>query len=66
MVVTLNENNITTTAGISLSQFVATQLPSTAGIALAVNDAVVFKQDWESTVLQEGDAILVVRATQGG
>ncbi len=66
MVVTLNDNSFTTTAGITLFQFITTQLPTTAGIALAVNDSVVFKQDWETTVLQEGDAILVVRATQGG
>lgn len=36
------------------------------GIAVAVNEAVVSKMDWENYVLQPGDKVLVIKATQGG
>lgn len=36
------------------------------GIAVAVNNQVVPKDQWKSTVLQNRDAILIITATQGG
>ncbi len=38
----------------------------TAGVAVAVNNKVVRKRDWESTVLSEGDNITVITAVCGG
>jgi sulfur carrier protein len=36
------------------------------GIAIAVNQAVVPRGEWERYVLQPGDSVFVIRATQGG
>jgi sulfur carrier protein len=41
-------------------------LSSPQGIAIAVNEQVVPKSEWESCVLKDNDAVLLIRATQGG
>ncbi|MFV1980718.1 MAG: sulfur carrier protein ThiS [Rhodothermia bacterium] len=40
--------------------------PSRSGIAVAVNDRVVRRPEWEACVLADGDRIDVIQATQGG
>ncbi len=41
-------------------------LSEAKGIAVAVNDEIVFRQNWSSHTLQENDKLTVIRATQGG
>jgi sulfur carrier protein len=41
-------------------------LKSQKGIAVAVNEMVIPKQDWENYVLNHQDKIIVIQATQGG
>lgn len=36
------------------------------GIAVAVNETVVPKANWDSYMLQPNDKVLVIKATQGG
>jgi len=36
------------------------------GIAIAVNQVIVPRGEWERYVLEEGDSVFVIRATQGG
>ncbi len=36
------------------------------GIAVAVNNAVISKPDWEEFELKENDKITIIRPTQGG
>jgi|YNPMSStandDraft_2_1061718.scaffolds.fasta_scaffold05149_4 sulfur carrier protein len=36
------------------------------GIAVALNDEVVMKSQWGKIIVQEGDRLEIVRATQGG
>lgn len=36
------------------------------GIAVAVNNEVIPKKEWNNNYLKENDKILVIRATQGG
>jgi sulfur carrier protein len=36
------------------------------GIAIAVNDTVIPKVDWDGYRLQSADKVFVIRATQGG
>jgi sulfur carrier protein len=38
----------------------------TPGIAVAVNGQIIFRSDWTSTEIKEGDQIEVVHAMQGG
>lgn len=41
-------------------------LASRKGIAVAVNQSVVPAREWPERALSEGDAVLVIQATQGG
>ena len=41
-------------------------VPSLTGIAVAVNDQVIRKADWEQYRFTENDNILIIKATQGG
>lgn len=36
------------------------------GIAVAVNDTIIKKQDWDSFCLKPHDAMVLIRASQGG
>ena len=36
------------------------------GIAVAVNQSIVPRTEWENRILQQHDKILVIKATQGG
>lgn len=36
------------------------------GIAVAVNQEIVPKENWETTVLKNNDNVLIIQATQGG
>ncbi len=42
------------------------RLESTRGLALAVNDRVISKMEWETFDLKEFDKVTIIRATQGG
>ena len=39
---------------------------SIIGIAIAINNTVVKKEDWSVSYLQENDNVLIIRSTQGG
>ena len=41
-------------------------LGKSKGIAVAVNNQVVPRTDWDTTLLQDKDTILIITATQGG
>ena len=54
-------------SGKNISELVQSlQMPSTNGIALAVNEKVISKSEWEKFELKENDKILLIKATQGG
>lgn len=36
------------------------------GIAVAINQTIITRQQWEDTPLQTNDDILIIKATQGG
>lgn len=48
----------------SLLQFI--QLPTTKGIAVAVNRSVVPRAEWPATTLSPADQVMIIQATQGG
>lgn len=63
----LKVNNKEVETGAStLSQFSQEQnLPAT-GIAVAVNNRMVPRTEWDSYILQDGDKILIIKAVCGG
>jgi len=38
----------------------------TNGIAIAVNQDIIPKSNWQSSTLKEKDSVLIIKATQGG
>lgn len=42
------------------------KLPSVKGVAIAINNQVIPKSEWENYSIQENDKITIIRATQGG
>jgi len=50
----------------SVSQLITNQNIPSKGIAIAVNQEVVPKINWENFTFQPNDEILIITATQGG
>jgi sulfur carrier protein len=36
------------------------------GIAIAINNKVISKEEWEQTMIENDDDIVIIKATQGG
>jgi sulfur carrier protein len=55
-------------AGIALTRLVALAIGEEPGrgVAIAVNGEMVRRAEWQAVRLAEGDAVEIVRATQGG
>lgn len=67
MEITLNDKNHSVTENSSLYELVLAQLgDKQKGIAVAVNDTVVPKSQWENHIIKSNDQILIIKATQGG
>jgi len=67
MQIEINNEIKTITENISAQQvFELLQIQNTNGYALAINNTVIPKTKWTETLLNEGDKILVIQATQGG
>jgi sulfur carrier protein len=57
----LNENSI------SVMQLLDMEMPGRQkGIAVAINNKIVPKTDWEKTIVLQHDSVLIIKATQGG
>ncbi|RYE11569.1 MAG: sulfur carrier protein ThiS [Sphingobacteriaceae bacterium] len=67
MEVTVNQQNLTVSEICSVAQLLATALNKPAlGIAVAVNQTIVPKANWQTHLLQPQDQIILIKATQGG
>ena len=42
------------------------QIFEVQGIAVAINDEVIRKADWQAITLNQNDRLMLIRATQGG
>jgi len=67
MEILINNQKQSVTENISLQEFVFSQLgDKQKGIAVAINDTVIPKVNWETYLIQSNDNILIIKATQGG
>lgn len=67
MEITLNDTIHTINTGDSLYDIVFAQLGEKQhGVAVAINNTVIPKQNWHTTLLNPNDNILIIKATQGG
>ena len=64
--VSVNHNSKTIVENASLSSLLLELNISTDGVAVAINNQVITKKDWESTQLNQNDTITIIQATQGG
>lgn len=53
-------------AGTTVAEVVKRWARSADGVAVAVNEAVVSRGEWDATVLGEGDRVEILTAVQGG
>ena len=66
MKIELNNNNIEITNSITVDGLIQSQNISSKGIAIAVNQTVISKADWQAIQLKENDHVTIIKATQGG
>lgn len=67
MEITVNQQTYQVTSVCSVQHLLDTVLNTPAnGIALAVNQAIIPKSNWEGHTLNPGDQIIIIKATQGG
>jgi sulfur carrier protein len=67
MEITVNQQNYSVSDACSLQQMLVTVLTQqTKGIAIAVNQEIVPKANWVTHLLNPGDHIIIIKATQGG
>ena len=67
MEITLNDKTHSVSENTSLHDIVFSQLgEQQKGVAVAVNDSVIPKSNWEKHIIQSNDHILIIKATQGG
>ena len=61
----VNDKEVETRAT-HLSLFIQEQNLPTTGIAVAVNNRMITRAEWDSFALNEGDNILIIKAVCGG
>jgi len=67
MEITVNNQSLKLSGPSSLAQLLSAVLKvSGSGIAVAVNQSVVSKSEWQEYVLRPGDKVVLIKATQGG
>ncbi|PKG50848.1 sulfur carrier protein ThiS [Olleya sp. 1-3] len=66
--INIKVNNITYQfqSTVTLDQIINQLDISVNGIAVAINQSIITKSDWISTTPNDGDALLIIKATQGG
>ena len=66
MYIKVNNENQEISENTSIEQLVEQLKISTNGIAIAINNTVVKKSEWNSTIINNTDDILIIKSTQGG
>jgi len=67
MEITINNKQTKVEETTSLAAVVhSTHGENTKGIAVAINQTVIPKNEWTSTTLNQNDSIIIIKATQGG
>jgi sulfur carrier protein len=67
MEIFVNNQPIQTEEQTSLLSLVFSQVgENSKGLAVAINEEVIPKNEWEKTILNQNDQVLIIKATQGG
>ena len=62
----VNQETTTIERDANILALIHTLNRSEKGIAVAVNNEVIAKTEWQEHVLREDDQVLIIQATQGG
>jgi sulfur carrier protein len=66
MIITYNGDAITLAETISVTDFIIERKLASKGIAVAINNQIIPKSNWDETIIKENDQLLIITATQGG
>jgi len=69
MEITINNQvkNLSGQSSLTVQQLLNIEIPDKQkGIAIAINNSVVPKTEWETKTISNNDSILIIKATQGG
>lgn len=67
MEITVNQQNHQLKGTCSVREMLAIVLSQEPkGIAVAVNQSIISKSQWHAHLLQDGDQVMLIKATQGG
>ena len=67
MEITINNQSKILAASITVQQLLHLEIPEKQkGIAVAINNKVVPKSEWETQIILQNDTVLIIKATQGG
>lgn len=64
--VKVNDTNRTFLKETTIDRMIETLQIQSNGIAIAINNSIIKKSDWENHTLSENDNVLIIRSTQGG
>lgn len=66
MKITLNQREVELESGATLTTLLTIHDIKAEGIALAVNNRIIKRDEWQSRILSEGDKVTMIQATYGG
>ena len=66
MKIYINQKEIETQDSISIKELLDMQQISIEGTAIAIDNKLVLKNEWNDRILTEGNKITIIRATFGG
>jgi thiamine biosynthesis protein ThiS len=66
MLVKINGTEVTVDKGTTVADVAEQNDAAKTGTAIAVNDKLVRRQQWQATQLNEGDTIVIIKAAYGG
>ncbi len=66
MQVFINDTPIECKKQLSLAQLLAVQQIHPINIAIAIDNTVIPKAQWDTTIIQENTRIIIIKAVQGG
>ncbi|WP_299160673.1 sulfur carrier protein ThiS [uncultured Tenacibaculum sp.] len=66
ILIKVNENKHQFSNNLTVKELIVSLKIQTKGIALAVNNNVIKKENWISENLEDNDEVLIIKSTQGG
>ncbi len=66
MQIFINDTPTECPENITITQLLVQQEIQPVNIAVAMDDSVVSKANWDTTVLKDGSRIIIIKAVQGG